>query len=47
MSDTKIRTINQTIKLIKEHDSDSAITERALREAIMNNEISHWNVNIK
>lgn len=35
----KIRTINQTIQLLKEQDPDTAITERALREAVKNGKI--------
>ena len=43
----KIRTINQTIQLLKESDPNTAITERALREAVKNNKIPHRNVGNK
>ena len=43
----KIRTINQTIQLLKEFDPNTAITERALREAVKNNKIPYRNVGNK
>ena len=36
-----IRTINQTIKMIKELDPETAVTEKTLRRAVKNNEIPH------
>ena len=37
----KIRTIRQIAALMKEHDPQTAITEKTLRRAIKNNELPH------
>jgi len=44
---TKIRTINQTIQLLKEKDPYTAITERALRKAIKDNLIPYRTIGNK
>lgn len=43
----RIRTINQTMKMLKELDPDTAISEKALRRAVQENEIPHRNVGNK
>lgn len=41
---TKIRTINQTIKLLRELDPETAITEKSLRRAIRDGELPYRKV---
>ena len=43
----KIRTISQIMKMLKEQDPETAITERALRRAVKDNLIPHRNVGNK
>ena len=38
---TRIRTISQTAKLLKEQDPNTAITEKTLRRAVKNGELPH------
>lgn len=38
---TRIRTINQTLKLLREQDPDTAITEKTLRRAVKNGELPY------
>lgn len=38
---TRIRTINQILKLIREQDPDTAIAEKTLRRAVKNGELPH------
>ena len=40
-SKLRIRTIRETIKLIKEADPDTALSEKTLRRAVKNGEIPH------
>lgn len=38
---TRIRTIRQTARLIREQDPDTAITEKTLRRAVKNQELPY------
>lgn len=38
---TRVRTIKQTISLIREQDPNTAITEKTLRRAVKNGELPH------
>ena len=44
---SKIRTITQIMKLLKEQDPETAISERAIRMAVKKNEIPHIQVGNK
>lgn len=41
---TRIRTINQTVKLLRELDPETAITEKTLRRAVRDGELPHRQV---
>lgn len=39
----RIRTIRETVRIIREKDPESAVTETTLRRAVKNNEIPYRN----